>query len=60
MFEYTIQAYDQTDLGKTNVIHITVTARTEDEAIDKSKKLKQRTDYAVIAIKDLGKEFKKG
>lgn len=60
MFEYTIQAYDQTDMGKVNVIHITVTARTEDEAIVKAKALKERTDYAVTAIKDLGKEFKKG
>lgn len=60
MYEYQIQAFDKSDLGKVNVITITVQARTEDEAIEKAKTIKERTDYSVIAIKDLGKEFKKG
>lgn len=60
MYEYTIQAFNSGDLGKVDVIQITVQARTDEEAIEKAKKLKERSDYSVIAIKDVGKEFKKG
>lgn len=59
MFEYTIQAYDKTDLGKVNAIQITVEARTKEAAIEHAKGIEARTDYAVIAVKDLGGEFKK-
>jgi hypothetical protein len=59
MFEYSIQAYDETDLGKVNVIQVTVQARTKDAAIEHAKQIESRTNYSVTGIKDLGGEFKK-
>ena len=53
MYKYTVEAYDQTDLGKLNIIHITVTAADEAEAIDRAKAIKQRTTYAVVGIEEL-------
>lgn len=60
MYEYTIQAFDKTEVGNVNVIEITVTANTDDEAVEKAKKIRDRSDYAIIAIREQGKEFKKG
>lgn len=59
MFEYQIQAYDQTDLGKVNAIQVTVEARTEAAAIAHAKQIAARSNYSITGIKDLGGEFKK-
>lgn len=60
MFEYTVQAFDKTEVGNVNVIQITVTAHSESDAIAKAMKIQKRSAYSVIAIRELGKEFKKG
>lgn len=60
MYEYTVQAFNQTDIGKTHVIEVTVIAKAEIDAINRAKQIVDRTDYFVIAIKEISREFKKG
>lgn len=60
MYEYTVQAFNSSDLGKVSVIEITVTAKSEAEALERAKQIVERTDYNITAIKELSREFKKG
>lgn len=60
MYEYTIQAYDQTDLGKVNSVELVVCANTDEDAIEKAQKLKARQQYSVIRVKELSNKLKKG
>ena len=53
MYKYTVEDYDQTDLGKLNSIHITVYAADEAQAIERAKAIKDRTDYAIVGIEEL-------
>lgn len=64
MYKYTVEAFDQSDLGKINIIHITVYAGNDDEAIERAKTIRQRTTYAIVGIEELSgdkrPEIKKG
>lgn len=60
MYEYTIQAYDQTDLGKVNAIELVVCANTDEDAIEKAQKLKARQQYSIVRVKELSNKLKKG
>ena len=53
MFKYTVEAYDESDLGKINIIHVTVYAKCEAEAIERAKAIKQRTTYSIVGIEEL-------
>lgn len=53
MFKYTVEAYDESDLGKINIIHVTVYAKGEAEAIERAKAIKQRTTYSIVGIEEL-------
>jgi hypothetical protein len=64
MYKYTVQAFNESDLGKLAVINIVVTAATEEEALEKAKTIKERTTYSVIGIEvlegDSRPQIKKG
>ena len=60
MYQYTIQGYDQTDLGKVNFIELVVTANTDEDAVEKARKIKARQQYAVVRVKELDNTIKKG
>lgn len=60
MYKYTVEAYDESDIGKLNVIMIVVQAKDEAEAIERAKLIKVRTNYSVVGIEELSREFKKG
>lgn len=60
MYKYTVEAYDESDMGKLNIIHIVVQAKDEAEAMERAAKIKQRTNYAIVGIEELSREFKKG
>lgn len=53
MYKFTVEAYDESDLGKLNIVHITVYAETEDAAIERAKTIRQRTTYSVTGIEEL-------
>jgi len=53
MFKYTVEAYDESDLGKINIIHVTVYPKGEAEAIERAKAIKQRTTYSIVGIEEL-------
>ena len=53
MYKFTVEAYDQSDLGKLNVVHITVYAETEDAAIERARTIRERTTYSVVGIEEL-------
>ena len=53
MYKYTVEAFNESDMGKLNMIHITVQATNEAEAIERAKAIKERTTYAIIGIEDL-------
>ncbi len=61
MYKYTIQAFDDTDMGKLNLINIVVQADDDDSAIAKAKAIKARGSYSILSIEELtSREFKKG
>ena len=64
MYKYTVQAFNESDLGKLAVINIVVTAASEEEALEKAKTIKERTTYSVIGIEvlegDSRPQIKKG
>lgn len=60
MYKYTVEAFDETDIGKINVILIVVQAKGEAEAIERASKIKQRTRYSIVGIEELSREIKKG
>ncbi len=64
MFKYTVQAFNESDLGKLAVINIVVTASSEEEALEKARQIKERTDYSIIGIEvlegDSRPQIKKG
>jgi len=64
MYKYTVQAFNESDLGKLAVINIVVTAADEAEALEKAKQIKERTTYSVIGIEvldgDSRPQIKKG
>jgi len=53
MFKYTVEAYDESDMGKLNIIHVTVYAKDEAGAIERAKAIKQRTTYSIVGIEEL-------
>jgi len=53
MYKFTVQAYDESDLGKLNIVDITVYAEDEATAIERAKTIRQRTTYSVIGIEEL-------
>lgn len=53
MYKYTVQAFNESDLGKLAIINIVVTASTEEEALEKAKQIKERTTYSIIGIEVL-------
>lgn len=53
MYKYTVEAYDESDLGKLNGILIVVKAHREDEAIKRAQQIKQRTNYNIVGIEEL-------
>jgi hypothetical protein len=53
MFKYTVEAFDESDVGKLNIIHIVVQAGSEEDAIDRARNIKQRTTYAIVGIEEL-------
>jgi hypothetical protein len=53
MFEYTIEAYNNSSGFNTNKITITVMANTPELAISRAKKIEAREQYAVVAIRDM-------
>ncbi len=59
MYKFTVEAYDSSDMGKLNIIHIVVQAADEAEAIERAKTIKQRSNYSIVGIEEL-REFKKG
>lgn len=64
MYKYTVQAFNESDLGKLAVINIVVTASDEAEALEKAKAIKERTTYSIIGIEvlegDSRPQIKKG
>lgn len=64
MYKYTVQAFNESDLGKLAVINIVVTASSEEEALEKAKAIKERTTYSIIGIEvlegDSRPQIKKG
>lgn len=64
MFKYTVQAFNESDLGKLAIINIVVTAASEAEALEKAKQIKERTTYSIIGIEvlegDTRPQIKKG
>lgn len=60
MYKYTVEAYDQSDIGKFNIISIVVQAVDEAEAIKRAATIKVRTNYSVVGIEELSREIKKG
>lgn len=64
MYKYTVQAFNESDLGKLAVINIVVTASDEAEALEKAKQIKERTTYSIIGIEvldgDSRPQIKKG
>jgi len=64
MYKYTVQAFNESDLGKLAVINIVVTAANETEALEKAKQIKERTTYSIIGIEvldgDSRPQIKKG
>lgn len=60
MYKYTVEAYDQTDMGKLNTIMIVVQAKDEEEALLRASTIKNRTNYSLVGIEELSREFKKG
>ena len=64
MYKYTVEAFDQSDMGKLNIIHIVVQAEDEEQAMARAAQIKQRTNYAVVGIEELTgdqrPELKKG
>jgi hypothetical protein len=64
MYKYTVQAFNESDLGKLAVINIVVTAANEQEALEKAKQIKERTTYSIIGIEvlegDTRPQIKKG
>jgi len=60
MNKYTIEAFDESDLGKLNLINIVVQAKTEEEALERAAKIKGRTNYSITHIEELDREIKKG
>lgn len=53
MYKYTVEAYDESDMGKLNTIHIVVQATSEEEAMQRAAAIKQRTNYAIVGIEEL-------
>lgn len=53
MYKYTVQAFDESDVGKLNVIHIVVQAGSEEDAIERAKTIKERSTYSIIGIEEL-------
>ena len=53
MYKYTVQAFNESDLGKLAVINIVVTASSEEGALEKAKQIKERTTYSIIGIEVL-------
>lgn len=53
MYKYTVEAFDESDVGKLNIIHIVVQAPDEDAAIERAKVIKQRTTYSIVGIEEL-------
>lgn len=64
MYKYTVEAYDESDLGKVNIIHITVYAADDSDAVERAKTIRNRTTYAIVGIEELSgdkrPEIKKG
>jgi len=64
MYKYTVQAFNESDLGKLAVINIVVTAATEEEALEKAAQIKERSNYSIIGIEllegDSRPQIKKG
>lgn len=58
MNRYTIEAYNDTDLGKSNMMIVVVSASSEAEAIEKASKIVERTSYSVKII-EVNDELKK-
>lgn len=57
MFKYKVQAYDDTQYGPVHEMMVVVTASTEADAIEKAKKVVERTSYSIVEIEVL--ELKK-
>lgn len=53
MYKYTVEAFDQSDMGKLNIIHIVVQAADEAQAMERAAQIKERTNYAVVGIEEL-------
>lgn len=53
MYKYTVEAFDESDMGKLNVIHIVVQAADEEQAMARAAQIKQRTTYAIVGIEEL-------
>jgi hypothetical protein len=53
MYKYTVEAFDESDMGKLNIIHIVVQAADEEQAMARAAQIKQRTNYAVVGIEEL-------
>ena len=53
MYKYTVEAFDESDMGKLNIIHIVVQATSEENAMARAAEIKQRTNYAVVGIEEL-------
>ena len=53
MYKYTVEAFDQSDIGKVNIIHIVVQAADEAGAIERAGQIKERTNYAIVGIEEL-------
>lgn len=62
MFEYTIDCYDQETPGfgpPVHVIQVVVAANTDDEAIEKAKKIRPRQSQSIVKIKELNGNLQK-
>lgn len=53
MYKYTVEAFDESDMGKLNIIHIVVQAKDEADAMERAAQIKQRTNYAIVGIEEL-------
>ena len=64
MYKYTVQAFNESDIGKLAVINIVVTASSEAEALEKAKQIKERSNYSIVGIEllegDIRPQIKKG
>ncbi len=53
MYKYTVEAFDESDVGKLNIIHIVVQAASEEDAVERARTIKQRTTYSIVGIEEL-------